>query len=108
MFAIFAPLVSGLFAGITSFFSSLFGSGVKIFVRLTLRVFLIAVFAGVIVSVLDYFLNRLRDYSFTGMSPCMAHLMNVLGFFPSLNIFVQIIAIGFFAKFMIHYFKDSF
>jgi uncharacterized membrane protein (DUF106 family) len=104
----FSSIFGGIFSGMTAFLTKIFGSGIKIFVRLSLRILIFTVFSGVIITVVDYFLNKIKDYSFSGLDPCVSYVMNVIGFFPALSIFVQIVAMGFFAKFTISYFKDSF
>lgn len=85
----------------------IFGSSLQTYVRLASRIALFAVFSSIVMMIIDYFLNKIRDYSFNGVDSCVVYFFNVIGFFPAIGIFLQIVAIGFLAKHFIHYLRES-
>lgn len=85
----------------------IFGAGLDKSVKLASRIAFFVFFSGLVMFFIDYFLSYIRDYSMGGVSGCTAYFINVIGVFPALGIFMQIVALGFWAKFALSYFKDS-
>jgi len=85
----------------------IFGFGIERASKIASRVILMAGFLGFVASIVDFFLSKLRNYSFSGVDPCVAHFMNVIGFFPAISIFLQIISVGLVAKYAIRYLQGS-
>jgi len=85
----------------------IFGAGIEKSAKLASRVLFMGLFLGFVASIVNFFLAKITSYSFSGLSPCVAHFMNVIGFFPSLGIFLQIISVGLIAKYSIRYLQGS-
>ncbi len=85
----------------------IFGSGLEKSIKIAARLAFFFFFSSLIIYFVDYFLSYIRNYSFAGLDGCNAYAINVIGVFPALGIFFQIVALGFWAKFALSYFKDS-
>ena len=96
-----------IIAGITTAFSGIFSSGVEKLARLGSRLLFLTLFLGLVASVIDFFLQKITAYSFNGLDSCTAYFMNLIGFFPALGVFLQILSVGLLAKYAIRYFQDS-
>ena len=94
-------------AAIVTAFEKLFSAGAEKFAKIGLKIALFGLFASFIMGVIDYFLSYLRSFTFNGIDGCTAYFINLVGFFPALGIFLQILSIGFLAKHFIHYLRDA-
>jgi len=99
----FAIIISAVVAG----FSELFSKGVEKLAKISSRLFFMTLFLGFVVSIVDFFLRKVTNFSFSNVDPCVAHFMQVVGLFNSLGIFLQILSIGLISKYAIRYFQDS-
>ena len=94
-------------AGIGTALGKVFNSGIEQLAKTTLRLVLLVVFSALVILVIDYFLGKIKSYSFNSFDPCTLYFMDIIGFFPAINIFLQILAVGFLAKYLIAYMSDS-
>lgn len=94
-------------SAISAAFGQFFSKGVEKLAKIGTRLLFMTLFLGLVVSIIDFFLQKVTSYSFSNVDPCMAHFMQVIGLFNSLGVFLQILAVGLLSKYAIRYFQDS-